>query len=160
MPTLETTPLEPQQLVEEYSDMVLRAALSLVKHLQDAEDIAQEVFLTLMRKPPVFESREHQKAWLLRCTINRCKSLFRSSWHRTTAPLEEHLTVPFTPEENQVLDAVRQLPMKYRQVIYLHYIEGYSTAEIASLLHRPQNTVLSQLSRGRSLLKDALKGEF
>ena len=59
-----------------------------------------------------------------------------------------------------MLDAIRALPEKYRQVIYLHYIEGYSTAEIGQLLNRRQNTVLSQLSRGRNLLKHTLKGEF
>lgn len=59
-----------------------------------------------------------------------------------------------------MVEAVAKLPLKYRQVIYLHYIEGYSTAEIAGLLGLNQNTVLSQLSRGRALLKTALKGDF
>ncbi len=152
--------LTPQQAVERYGDMVLRAAFGLVKNQQDAEDIAQEVFLTLVRTAPAFESAEHQKAWLLRCTINRCKSHFRSAWYRHTAPLEETLASPFTPQENTVLDAVAALPLKYRQVIYLHYIEGYSTAEIAQLLDIKQNTVLSQLARGRKLLQTALKGDF
>ena len=52
------------------------------------------------------------------------------------------------------------LPLKYQQVVYLHYIEGYSTAEIGQILDRNANTVLSQLSRGRTLLKNALKGDF
>ena len=149
--------LSAEAAVERFGDTVLRAAFGLVKNPQDAEDIAQEVFLNLVRHAPEFESAEHQKAWLLRCTINRCKSHFRSAWVRRTAPLEEHLCAAFTPEESTVLDAVAALPLKYRQVIYLHYIEGYSTAEIAALLGTKQNTVLSQLSRGRALLKDKLK---
>lgn len=152
--------LSAEAAVERFGDTVFRAAFGLVKNPQDAEDIAQEVFLNLVRHAPEFESAEHQKAWLLRCTINRCKSHFRSAWVRRTAPLEEHLSAPFTPEESTVLDAVAALPLKYRQVIYLHYIEGYSTAEIAALLGTKQNTVLSQLSRGRALLKDTLKGDF
>lgn len=152
--------LSAEAAVERFGDTVFRAAFGLVKNPQDAEDIAQEVFLNLVRHAPEFESAEHQKAWLLRCTINRCKSHFRSAWVRRTTPLEEHLSAPFTPEESTVLDAVAALPLKYRQVIYLHYIEGYSTAEIAALLGSKQNTVLSQLSRGRALLKDTLKGDF
>ena len=70
------------------------------------------------------------------------------------------MSIPFTPAESEVMKAVRDLPMKYRQVIYLHYIQGYSTAEIAKLLELNQNTVLSQLARGRAMLKKTLKGEF
>ena len=152
--------LTPEQAVEHYGPLVLRTAFGLVKNLQDAEDIAQEVFLTLLKKAPAFEGPDHQQAWLLRCTINRCKSHFRSVWQSRTDGLDESLSVPFTPAESEVLKAVGDLPLKYRQVIYLHYIQGYSTAEIAQLLGRGQNTVLSQLARGRALLKNTLKGEF
>ena len=99
-------------------------------------------------------------AWLLRCTINRCKSHFRSVWQTRTDGLDETLSIPFTPAESEVMKAVGDLPMKYRQVIYLHYIQGYTTAEIASLLELNQNTVLSQLARGWAMLKNTLKGEF
>lgn len=152
--------LSAEQALEYYGDMVLRTAFGLVKNQADAEDMAQDVFLALVQKAPAFESAEHQKAWLLRATINRCKSHFRSAWQRHSAPLDDTLAQPFTPEEEGVLDAVRALPMKYRQVVYLHYIEGYSTGEIARLLGLNQNTVLSQLSRARAQLKNALKGGF
>lgn len=152
--------LSPADAVEVYGNMVFRAAFGIVKSQQDAEDIAQDVFLSLVRTNPRFSSAEHQKAWLLRCTFNRCNSYFRSAWHRHTTSLEDYHNLPFTPEETYVLDAVAKLPVKYRQVIYLHYIEGYSTAEIAQLLHRNQNTILSQLSRARTHLKTSLKGDF
>lgn len=152
--------LTPEEALEYYGDMVLRTAFSLVKNPADAEDMAQEVFLTLVQRQPAFESPEHQKAWLLRATINRCKSHFRSAWQRRTEGLDETLAAPFTPAESGVLAAVEALPLKYRQVVYLHYIEGYSTGEIARLLGRSQNTVLSQLSRARAKLKDQLEGEW
>lgn len=152
--------LTPEQAVEFYGPLVLRTAFGLVKNMQDAEDIAQEVFLSLFKNAPPFEGPEHQKAWLLRCAINRCKSHFRSAWQRRTTALDETLSTPFTPEETGVVEAVAKLPLKYRQVIYLYYVEGYSTAELARLLELNQNTVLSQLARGRALLKTALKGEF
>ena len=152
--------LTPEEAVEHYGPLVLRTAFGLVKNMQDAEDIAQEVFLTLLKKDPAFDGPNHQQAWLLRCTINRCKSHFRSVWQSRTDGLDETLSISFTPAESEVMKAVRDLPMKYRQVIYLHYIQGYSTAEIAKLLELNQNTVLSQLARGRAMLKKTLKGEF
>jgi RNA polymerase sigma-70 factor (ECF subfamily) len=151
-----------EEILKHYSDMVLRAAYTMVKNKHDAEDIAQDVFVSLMRAQPVFESAEHQKAWLLRVTMNRCKNFLTSSWQRKTqglenAPVQE---IPFTPPEHRVMDAVNALPLKYRQVIYLYYIEGYDTGEIASLLQLPLNTVLSQMARARKMLKKSLKGEL
>lgn len=158
---MDNSPALPlEQTLDVFGDMVFRAAFGMVKNQQDAEDIAQEVFLTLVKKTPVFESREHQKAWLLRATINRCKSHLTSAWMRRRRDLEDTLPSPFTAQENIVLDAVAALPLKYRQVVYLHYIEGYTSVEIGKLLNINPNTVLSQLSRARTQLKEALKGEF
>lgn len=152
--------LSPEQAVEFYGTMVVRTAFGLVKNQSDAEDIAQEVFISLLKSAPAFESAEHQKAWLLRCTINRCKSQFRSAWHRRTTAMDETLSVPFSSEENLVLQAVNELPAKYRSVMLLYYIEGYSTAETAEILGLKQNTVLSQMARARAALKKKLKGDF
>ncbi len=153
-------PLPTEDTLNHFGDMVLRAAFGMVKNRQDAEDIAQEVFLTLVRKHPSFENLEHQKAWLLRVTINRCKSHLTSAWIRHRSDLDDGLPSAFTAEENIVLDAVFALSVKYRQVVYLHYIEGYTAAEIGTLLGINPNTVLSQLSRARGRLKEMLKGEF
>ena len=160
MDALATTILTPEEAVHVYGPLVIRTAFGMVKNQADAEDIAQEVFLNMLKTEPTFENAEHQKAWLLRCTINRCKSHFRTVWQSRTDALDEHLSVPFSAEEHTVLEAVNTLPLKYRQVIYLHYIEGYSTAEIGEILELKQNTILSQLARGRKLLKNKLKGEF
>ena len=89
--------LTPEEALEHYGPLVLRTAFGLVKNLQDAEDIAQELFLTLLKKAPAFEGPGHQQAWLLRCTINRCKSHFRSVWQSRTDGLDESLSVPLPP---------------------------------------------------------------
>ena len=147
--------------VQRYSDTVFRAAMHNCSCTADAEDVVQDVFEKLLNYSGRFESEEHLKAWLLRVTINRCKSFFRSAWQRKTTGLEDDFPdTPFTPDETAVVEAVNRLPKKYRQVIYLYYIEGYATGEIAAILEMPQNTVLSQLARARKLLKTALKGEF
>lgn len=152
---------DTEQILDRYGNTVLRAAYAMVKNRADAEDIAQDVFVSLMQAKPVFESAEHQKAWLLRVTANRCKSFFRSGWQRKTQALDEEFpAASFTAPETNVVEAVNRLPAKYRKVVYLFYVEGYATAEIARILQLPLNTVLSQLARARKLLASALEGEF
>ena len=148
-------------LLEEHGDHLLRLCTLYLGDRSQAEDAVQDAFLRCLEKAPDFESPAHARAWLLRVTINRCKSFFRSAWQRKTTGLEDDFPdTPFTPDETAVVEAVNRLPKKYRQVIYLYYIEGYATGEIAAILEMPQNTVLSQLARARKLLKTALKGEF
>ena len=150
-----------EQTLARYADTVLRAAYAMVKNRDDAQDIAQEVFLSLLRANPSFESAEHEKAWLLRATINRCKSFFKSAWQQKTQGLSEDFPAAhFTPGESTAVDAVNRLTAKYRRVVYLYYIEGYDTAEVAKILGLPQNTVLSQLARARKQLRELLKGDF
>lgn len=150
-----------QEILDQYGDMVFRTAYTMVKNPHDAEDIAQDVFVSLVRVQPKFESDEHQKAWLLRVTINRSKSFLRSAWQQRTQGLPDTLPdAAFTPGESTVLEAVEKLPEKYRQVVYLYYVEGYSSAELAKLLRLPQNTVLSRMARARKQLAKMLEGEF
>ncbi len=147
------------EAVSRYTDMLVRVCFSYVKNIHDAEELAQDTFVKLMDRQPVFESEEHRKAWLLRVAINLSKNRLRSSWFVKTQPLEEY-NIPFTPEENNVLSAVQQLPVKYRSVIHLFYIEGYSVLEIGQLLGRKASTVASQLHRARNILKSKLEEEL
>ena len=147
------------QAVSRYADMLVRVCFTYMKNIQDAEEITQETFLKLMEKQPVFQNEEHRKAWLLRVAINLCKNRLKSSWFRKTRSLGE-TDIPFTPEESNVLNAVQQLPVKYRSVIHLYYIEGYSISEIGTLLKRKETTIASQLHRGRMILKSKLEGDF
>lgn len=160
MPSSGQVVYDAQQVLECYGDLVLRTAFMMLKNRADAEDAAQDVFLSFIRAKPVFESAEHQKAWFLRVTLNRCKSILRSAWHRKTQPLEEAFPEQdFTERETGVMQAVQKLTQNYRTVIYLYYIQGYDTAEIAQILGVSQNTVLSRLARARKQLKGMLEGE-
>lgn len=144
--------------VERYSDTVYRAAMHNCSRAADAEDVVQDVYEKLLRYPGNFESEEHLKAWLLRVTINRCHDLTRASYQKDTE-LDETIPAP-AQADGSVLDAVRALPDNYRDAIYLHYYEGYTSAEIGRLLGAPANTVLSWLRRGRGLLHTMLKEEI
>lgn len=147
------------QAAERYGPMVYRLAYAQTRSRCDADDIFQEVFLRYHRSAPAFESEEHRKAWLLRVTANRAKSLLSSPWRRRTAPLED--VYPYLdPEESAVDAALASLPPKYRAVIHLYYFEGYSSDEIAGLLECRPSTVRSRLSRARERLGSLLKEEL
>lgn len=145
------------QVVERWGDMVYRLALARTASVPDAEDVFQEVFLRYFRHEEKFHNDEYRKAWLLRCTLNRCKSLLASPWRKRTVPLETAEEVGVEDDYREVYSAVLSLPEKYRAVIHLHYFEGLSVAEIAAALNSAEGTVKSQLSRGRALLRDMLK---
>lgn len=136
-----------------HGDMVYRLGLLYLKNEQDAQDIFQEVFLRLFEKDPVFASEEHLKAWLITVTTNCCKNLLRTVWYRRTVPLDELRETVADEEQADMISRLFCLPLKYRQVLYLYYYEGYSTEEISSMLHIKSATVRTQLKRGRELLK-------
>lgn len=145
-----------QHVVTQYSAMLLRAAYTRLGSTADAEDAVQEVFLRLLTKHPSFRDEEHQRAWLIRATLNRASDMRRAA-ERQTVSLDETLTGRVEEEPPQLLSAVLQLPDKYSDVIHLYYYEGYSIKEIAALLGLPGPTVGTRLARGREKLKQILK---
>ncbi len=149
-----------EQRVLKYSDMVYRIAYSMTKKKSDAEDIYQEVFIKLFEKNINFDDEEHEKAWIIRVTINQCKMLRRKSIFKKEVGLDDNVDCEIKKEEYPVLEYVKKLPIKYNTVVYLHYYEGYQINEIARILETTEGTVKSQLSRARNLLKEMLKGEF
>ena len=140
---------------ETYADTVYRVAVHNTRCTSDAEDVSQEVFLRLLQSRRTFRDTEHLKAWLIRVTINLCRNHLRDT--RREIPTEE-VPAPLHTDSDSVLDAVRALPENQRNAIYLHYYEGYTAAEIASILESRQNTVLSWLRRGRETLRETLGG--
>jgi len=149
-----------RHLVDTYSDMILRISYSYLKQTYDAEDICQTVFLKYLSGNPRFESDAHEKAWIIRTTINACKDHLKSAFFRRTAPLEEADRVP-APQvpDTEILEALQILPKNYRVTLYLYYYEEYSTKEIASMMGKNENTISAYLSRGRRKLRDYLSKE-
>ncbi len=106
----------------------------------------------------MFESKEHEKAWFIRVTINACKDLLKSFFHKRTVSLDEAFPInaELTEDHREVLEAVLELPEKYKDVIYLHYYEGYTAVEISKLLNKNVNTVYTLLNRAKGLLRKVL----
>ena len=151
---------EVNRAVEQYADTVRRICLVHLKNYADTEDIFQTVFVKYLLHTAPFASPEHERAWIIRVTINACKDLLRSVFRRRTVPLEEAAELPAPAEElRAVLQAVQALPGAYRDVVYLHYYEGYSAPEIAKILGKNVNTVYTRLTRARGLLRQTLGGD-
>lgn len=147
-------------LVNKYADMVLRLALSHLGNLADAQDACQEVYIKLFKHSQTFKDAEHEKAWVIRVTINTCKDIIRTPWKKWFTPYEE---VPLPNHHNESMEIVTHvlaLPRKYRLVIHLYYYEGYKTSEISDILHIKESTIRTQLKRAKELLKINVKEEL
>ena len=153
---------EFEKILRKYGDSIYRIALVHTQNEMDAQDIVQEVFLKFTRNASQFQSDEHIKAWLIRVAINMCTDLKRSAWNRKTTELNDEClpAEEFTTGESELYQAVMSLPVKYKDVIHLFYYEGYSIKEISRITEQKENAVKTQLSRGRVLLKELLKGEY
>ena len=147
----------------DWGDAVYRLALSQTRSKADAEDVYQDVFMRLYGDATEFNSSEHLKACLLRVTINRCRDLAKSNWNRHTVafdPVRDDIAeLVRDPRDADVWDAVGQLPDNLRSSVHLHYVEGYTTDEIAHMLHSQPATVRTWLSRARARVKDLVTRE-
>ena len=141
-----------------YKSLVFSIAYNYCRNVADANDITQETFIRYLKHGEKFDTEEHRKAWLIKVTINNCKSLLVSPWFQKTVPLDEKL--PFVDkEESELFRAVMALLVKYRMAIHLYYYAGYSTKEIAEALSLGESTVRVRLLRARDKLKAILEKE-
>lgn len=147
---------EVAEIYERQVDTVYRVCYSFMKNASDAEDMVQETFLKLISCEKQFESPEHEKAWLIVTASNTCRDELRR-WKRRlkniTSVSGRENENPADTEDDTILEWVMELPVRYKQVIYLYYYEGYRTPEIANMLHCSESTVRNRLLRGRKILK-------
>ena len=150
---------ELEELVHRHAPAVYRLAYARTGSREDAEDVMQEVFLRLLRRSPELNGEDHLRAWLLHAAANCTNSLHRRPWRRRELPLEGGTAHTPPPEHHEVLTAVLAPPEKYRVPVWLHYCEGYTTAEVAGILGKKEATVRTWLFRARGLLRDMLTEE-
>lgn len=148
------------QLLDKYGNHILRLAYSYLHNMNDAEDVLQDTLIQFLKSAPVLSGPEHEKAWLLRVAANLSKNRIDYNRLRTSDELDEELIAEEREDLYFVWEAVKALPANQREAIHLFYHEGYSTAEIASILGRRESTVRSDLRRGRDKLKDVLKEAY
>ncbi len=145
-------------------DTVYRICFIFMKsHTQDLEDAIQTTFLNMLSSGKTFESKDHEKAWLIVTASNVCKNMLAQGWRRKVK-LQEMLSPDQTIIEPQfeideTLNNVMALPDRYKTAVYLHYYNGYTGVEIAKLLGKSESTVWGYLHKGRKLLKSLCQEE-
>ena len=152
------------ELYEKYATDVLRVCYFYLGDRQKAEDVCQDVFVRLITNTPdLQEGRE--KAWLLKVALNRCRDLWRGAWLKRVvlgSPMFELVPAPDEisklADQQEMMNAINQLPANFKEVILLHYYQGYGINEIADMMDLPEGTISSRLSRGRKKLETILKG--
>lgn len=149
-----------EMILTRFGDSILRYAYTYLHNMSDAEEVLQDTLMQFLKTAPEFESENHEKAWLLRVATNLSKNRIRYNKLRETDELNDELVAEEREDLSFVWEAVKSLPVKYREVIHLFYHEGYQTAQIAKVLGRNESTVRSDLRRGREKLKEVLKGEY
>lgn len=149
---------EFNRVVDKYSDVVFRSALSFCKSKSDAEDITQNAFMKLLKTDVDFESDDHIRKWLIRVVANESKSLWRSFWQRKVISFDDLDYEPeyMDSEKSEIFAEIMKLPKKYSTVLHLYYYEGYKCNEIASVLGISESNVQTRLMRARNMLKDKL----
>lgn len=145
------------ELYEQHKNMVYRLALSYLESQHDAEDVCQAVFVKLMENRKSVRPGK-ARPWLATVTVNLCKDILRSAERRRTEPLTEELVFR-TPEQGDLFRALMALGESERAAVYLHYYEGYSTAETAEILGISQTAVTTRLGRAREHLRKRLEAE-
>lgn len=150
-----------EDIMQEYGNMIFRMAYASMRNRADAQDVLQDVLVSFIKSNPDFDNEHHVKAWLIKTTANRCKNMHLSAWFRLRNDVEDFDIVyeDKTPRED-ILAAINQLNANERLLIHLFYYEEYTSAEIADLLHKNENTIRSQLARARKKLKADLEEEL
>lgn len=153
-----------EEAVTNYGKQMTNLAYTYVKDWSLAEDIIQEVFIKALRNMNKFRGQSSLKTWLYSITANHCKDYLRSSYFRRVVlsnvfPLRHKDEEKVNGENHNLSTYVIKLPVKYREVIILHYYEDLKIREISELLEVNEATIKSRLQRARKILKNKLGEE-
>lgn len=156
---------EFEERLRDSGTLAFRVAYSVLRHREDAEDVAQETLAKAYRGFRQLRDRERFRAWLVRATWR--SALDRRRGDRRRAQREQVAARPDTASTEDVAaeqerashlwSAIDALPERLRLAIVLSSIEGHDTREVASLLRIPEGTVRSRLFLARKALAEKLQ---
>ncbi|MEF9880337.1 MAG: RNA polymerase sigma factor [Clostridia bacterium] len=149
------------QSVYEYRNLLYHIAYVLLHNSADCEDAVQETVCRAWHKRDSLKKQASMRAWLSTIITNECKSMLRKKRNYPQTELDESLLAPSNNnEESRALnEAIHAMPTVLSLPVVLHYLEGFSTAEIASIIKCPEGTVRNRLFRGRQQLREWLSEE-
>lgn len=141
-----------------YKETIYGIAYTYMKNVNDSDDIVQDVFMKYLNSNEKFKTLDNEKFWLIRVTINTCKSYLKKSWKQKVELDESKIDIVSKKEENSYLfDIVYSLPHKYKEIIVLKYYEDFSINEIAKILNISISAVKKRLERARNMIKEKEK---
>ncbi|MCM1154383.1 MAG: RNA polymerase sigma factor [Roseburia sp.] len=146
-----------EDILNTYGNLLYRTAMVILGNPQDVQDVLQDVLIKCMKKMPDFDDKEHEKAWLLRVTINLCKDMLRFRSRHQYLDIETVVIESEEVQEYDLLQEIALLPYKWRIVLILHFVEGYSLKEIAGILSISENAVKKRMQRAKTALKKRLE---
>lgn len=150
--------MQMEETINQYSNMLFKMCLVLLCCEADAQDAVQETFCKYWICNKKFVDKEHEKAWLIRVAINKCKDIKRFQKRNPVIDITELSDYYKTEQQGEMLKELLNLPDNLKIVLNLFYIDGYHINEIAAILHISENAVKKRLQRGRTSLKNNLKG--
>jgi len=157
------------EMKKRYGQEILQLVYSYVNNKAVAEDLTQEIFIKCYKAYPTFNKKSKLRTWIWRIAINHCKDYLKSWYNKNVIVAEEksieassnretvEQTLIQKDEDHRLVSAVMNLPIKYREVIYLYYYEELLIKEIAILIEKKESTVKTRLKRAKELLKDSLE---
>ena len=148
-----------ETMMQTYGNMLFRLCLITLGNASDAEDAVQETFIKYLQKAPVFQSAEHQKAWLITVATNQCRDVLRFRNRHPVVDVEEIKEFAGEASDSGILDVLMTLPDKFRTVLVLYYVEEYRIEEIARIIGKTSSAVKMRLQKGRRLLREAYEKE-
>ena len=160
-------PLLEQEFADrlrESSTLAVRVAYGVLRHREDAEDVAQEAFIRAHRGFAQLRDRDRFRSWLVRTTWRLAIDRIRNEKRRIAREQAVEMAFDATVEQIAILgersralwQAIDELPEKLRMAIVLAAMEGHDVAEVARLLEVPPGTVKSRLFMARQQLAEKL----
>lgn len=151
---------EIEEVLNKYGDLIFRTCLILLGNTEDAQDAVQDTMIKYIRKAPKFQDENHEKAWLLKVSSNRCKDIIRYRMNHSKFDVEILEQFSDESEDTGILEALMQIPEKYRLVLTLYYVDEYKIEEIAEIINRTASAVKMRLKKGRELLRKKYGEEY
>ena len=168
-----------EELINRYSNKVFSLATRLTRNTEDAEEVLQDVFVTVHRKIDGFEGKSSFSSWLYRVTVNAAFMKLRKRRQDQSIPLEDimqqaHVVPALKSPESAYVDAqtirhemlealesaIRKLPDDYRPVFILRDVDGLTSREVGKILDLTVPAVKSRLHRSRLMLRRKLSRFF
>ncbi|MFB5282257.1 sigma-70 family RNA polymerase sigma factor [Peribacillus asahii] len=156
------------EIMEKYGQDILQLVYSYVKEYSLAEDLTQEIFVKCYRALPTYKKQAGLRTWLWKIAINHCKDYLKSWYHRNVDTISENLIVASNDsvereiirrDDDQALaESVMDLPIIYREAIYLYYFQELTIKEIAEMTGIKQGTIKTRLRKAKEILKTRLEG--